>query len=79
MFVSRKYLSLIHFVPGKRLAGISITEGLHQNVIILEPMVSAYILLEPSSEGLVKGRMFSTSLFACLVNELFLGTQGNIS
>src|SRR5277367_5138498 len=78
MFVSRKNLALIHFVPGIRTGGAHVFEPSHEGVHARARPFLRRVLLQPLAESRVQRLMPRARHQAGLFNESFFRTQSNI-
>ena len=79
MFVSRKDLPLIQLVSGVLAVNPHIFSGaLHQGVVLLQPALAAGELLQPLAEGGIQGSALIGGGPAGLLDEVFVGAEGNV-
>ena len=78
MFVSRKNLALIHFVPGKMTAGLHMPQPLHQGFVFLCASLLCRELQQPFPKCRIQSGVLSSSLVACLLDQVLIRAQGNI-
>jgi hypothetical protein len=78
MLVSRKNLSLIHLVPREVPARINMPHVLHQSMEALSVSLACRELRKPLAKGLIQRRTLGASKRARLLNQVLVGTEGNI-
>lgn len=78
MLVSRKSLSLIHFVPGETLACLHMLQALHQRIKLLGTTAAHAQLFEPFAEDRVQSFVLRFRDQPRLLDQAFIGAQSNI-
>jgi hypothetical protein len=78
MFVSRKYLALIHFVAREVPAGLDIAESAHQSIECGPPASTGSVHLEPFPKCSIQGLALRLGHKPGLIDQRFVGTQGNV-
>jgi len=78
MLVSRKNLALIHFVPGETATRVDVTKAAHQGVHFLAAARLRGELHEPFAKCGVQGLALCPRHQACLLDEVFVGTESYI-
>lgn len=78
MFVSRKNLTLIHFVAGEVAPGLNIAKSVHESVERCPPASTTCILLEPLSKSGIQGFALGLGHQSSLLDQRFVGTQSHV-
>src|SRR5579862_887877 len=78
MFVSRKYLSLIHFFPRELTSRVNVPEFLVECVDFTASHPSGDVPLEPLATRIVKSAVFLTSRFATEFNLILFSAQCDV-
>jgi len=78
MLVSRKNLSLIHFVAGKSAPGPDMSKALHQRVVLLVAPGLGGELLEPFAKSAIQRLTPSASDGAGPFDQILVRAQGNV-
>src|SRR5271165_2954592 len=78
MLVSRKNLSLIHFVPAEAAASGDVAKSSHEGVYFLPIARLGSELQQPFSKCRVERPPLGTGHLTGLFNEVFVGTEGDV-
>jgi hypothetical protein len=78
MFVSRKYLALIHFIARKVAAGLDIAESAHKGIECGAATGASGVLLKPLPKCGIQCRALRLGDQPGLFNQGFLGAQGDV-
>lgn len=78
MLVSRKNLTLIHFVAGEVAPGLNIAKPVHESVERCPPASTTRILLEPFSKSGIQGFALGLGHQSSLLDQRFVGTQSHV-
>ncbi len=78
MFVSRKNLSFIHFVPTEAPPRLYMLQSLHQSVELLRATALCCKLFQPYAEHSIKRLMLRFGQQARLLNQLLICAEGNV-
>src|SRR5208282_4554954 len=76
MFVSRKNLPFIHFIPTEVPPCLYMLQSLHQSVELLRAAVSCGKLFQPFAEHSIERLMLRFGQQARLLNQLLICTEG---
>src|SRR5271157_4758618 len=78
MLVSRKNLTLIHFIPAEVAASVDMTKASHECVHLLPIAGLSGKLQQPFPEGCVEGPALRAGHQPCLLNQVLIGTESNV-
>jgi hypothetical protein len=78
MFVSRKYLALIHFVAREVPAGLDIPESAHQSIECGTAASTGSVHLEPFPKCSIQSLALRLGHKPGLIDQRFVGTEGNV-
>jgi hypothetical protein len=78
MFVSRKNLALIHFVPAEAPSCLYMLQAFHQRIKLLRAAALCRKLFQPLSEHGVQRFMLGFGQQARLLDQLFIRTKGDV-
>ena len=78
MFVSRKYLALIHFIARKVAAGLHVAESAHKGIECGAATGARGVLLKPLPKCGIQCRALGLGDQPGLFNQGFVGAQGNV-
>ena len=78
MFVSRKNLSLIQFVPAEAPARIDVLQAVHQRIEALGVTRALRELRKPFPEGFVQGSALPARNQARPLDQVLVGAQGYV-
>jgi hypothetical protein len=78
MFVSRKYLALIHFIAREVPARLDIAESAHQGIECGSPASPGSVRLQPLPKCGIQGLALGLGHKPGLVDQRFVRTQGDI-
>ena len=79
MFVSRKNLSLIHLFPREMPARTHRIDAAHELVEACRVRARRCVLRQPIAESVVQGLALVVSDLAGLIDQIFVGAEGDIS
>ena len=79
MFVSRKNLSLIHLFPREMPARPHRIDPAHELIEACRVGARRCVLRQPIAEGVIQGLALVASDLAGLIDQIFVGAEGNVS
>ena len=78
MLVSRKNLTLIHFIPAEAVASLDMTKAPHECVHLLPIAGLSGKLQQPLPEGCVEGPALRAGNQPRLLNQVLIGAESDI-
>jgi len=78
MFVSRKYLALIHFIARKVAAGLHVTEPAHKSIECRSTASTGSIHLQPFPKSGIQGLALRFSHKPRLLDQGLVGAEGDV-
>jgi len=79
MFVSKKNLSLIHLFPREMPARPHGLDPAHELIEACRVRARRCVLRQPIAEGVIQGLALVASDLAGLIDQIFVGTEGDVS